>query len=195
MQTTPQDILHFWFVESTPQMWFQSNKDYDLAIRERFGQVCEAAARGECDSWRDTIQGRLAEIIVLDQFSRNIWRDTPRAFSQDGMALVLAQEAIKLPEYQGLSIMERKFIIMPFMHSESRVIHEKALVLFTELGDPATLAHEIQHKAMIDRFGRYPTRNKSMGRLSTEEEIVFCKDLQDTVNSIVENAIAAKDQV
>ncbi|GAA4417455.1 membrane protein [Advenella faeciporci] len=193
MQTTPQDILHFWFMESTPQMWFQGGKSYDQTIRERFGDVCEAAAQGECDAWRATMKGRLAEIIVLDQFSRNIWRDTPRAFSQDGMALVLAQEAIKLPEYQTLSTMERKFVIMPFMHSESRCIHEKALVLFTELGDPATLEHEIQHKAMIDRFGRYPTRNKSLGRLSSEEEIVFCKDLTQMLEDFISQAQESPD--
>ena len=178
-----QDILHFWFVESTPQMWFQSNKDFDQAIRERFGQVCEAAARGECDGWRDTIQGRLAEIIVLDQFSRNVWRDTPRAFSQDGMALVLAQEAIKLPAYAALPAMEKKFIIMPFMHSESKRIHEKAVQLFTELGDAYTLEFEIGHKNQIDRFGRYPSRNKILGRQSTEEELAFLKTSTGWVDS------------
>lgn len=183
-----QDVLHFWFVESTPQMWFQGGNTYDQAIRERFGDTCEAAARGECDEWRATMQGRLAEIIVLDQFSRNIWRDTPQAFSQDGMALVLAQEAIKLPEYQTLSTMEKKFIIMPFMHSESRLIHEKALLLFTELGDAATLEHEIQHKGMIDKFGRYPTRNKILGRASSEEEIAFCKDLHQMLEEFVRQA-------
>lgn len=183
-----QDVLHFWFVESTPQMWFQGGKSYDQTIRERFGPVCEAAARGECDEWRATMQGRLAEIIVLDQFSRNIWRDTPQAFSQDGMALVLAQEAIKLPEYQTLSTMEKKFVIMPFMHSESRLIHEKALVLFTELGDAATLEHEIQHKGMIDKFGRYPTRNKILGRASSEEEIAFCKNLTQMLEEFVRQA-------
>ncbi|MFV9474272.1 DUF924 family protein [Advenella sp. RU8] len=188
MQTLPQDILHFWFEESTPQMWFQGNKAYDQTIRERFGEVCEAAARGECHEWRDTMKGRLAEIIVLDQFSRNIWRDTPRAFSQDGMALVLAQEAIKLPEYRALSTMERKFVIMPFMHSESRIIHETALVLFTELGDAATLEHEIQHKGMIDKFGRYPTRNKILGRETSEVEEAFYKDLTQTWEDIINQA-------
>lgn len=183
-----QDVLHFWFVESTPQMWFQGGKSYDQTIRERFGPVCEAAARGECDEWRATMKGRLAEIIVLDQFSRNIWRDTPQAFSQDGIALVLAQEAIKLPEYQTLSTMEKKFVIMPFMHSESRLIHEKALVLFTELGDAATLEHEIQHKGMIDKFGRYPTRNKILGRASSEEEIAFCKNLTQMLEEFVRQA-------
>ncbi|MBK1779987.1 DUF924 domain-containing protein [Advenella sp. WQ 585] len=188
-----QDVLHFWFVESTPQMWFQGGNTYDQAIRERFGDTCEAAARGECDEWRATMQGRLAEIIVLDQFSRNIWRDTPQAFSQDGIALVLAQEAIKLPEYQTLSAMEKKFVIMPFMHSESRLIHEKALVLFTELGDVATLEHEIQHKGMIDKFGRYPTRNKILGRASSEEEIAFCKNLTQMLEEFVRQAQGAPD--
>ena len=193
MPTISQDILHFWFVESTPKMWFQGSKAYDQTIRERFGEVCESAARGECHEWRSTMKGRLAEIIVLDQFSRNIWRDTPRAFSQDGMALVLAQEAIKLPEYQTLSTMEKKFVIMPFMHSESRCIHEKALVLFTELGDPATLEHEIQHKGMIDRFGRYPTRNKTLGRSSSEEEIAFCKNLTQMLEDFISQAQESPD--
>lgn len=171
-----QQVHDFWFKECTAEDWFGKNPAFDKLIWDRFGSICEAASRGECYSWRSTLRGRLAEIVVLDQFSRNVWRDTPRAFSQDGMALVLAQEAIQHPDYHQLSQPERKFILMPFMHSESRVIHKQAVELFKALGDEQTLEFEYRHKVIIDRFGRYPHRNKILGRQSTPEEIEFLKE-------------------
>lgn len=112
---------------------------------------------------------------MLDQFSRNIWRDTAKAFSQDNMALMLAQEAIKQPDYKHLPIKERKFILMPFMHSESPFIHQQAVPLFTALNDKITLEFEMRHKEIIDHFGRYPHRNGILNRVSTPEEILFLK--------------------
>jgi len=170
-----QEIHHFWFKECTADDWFGKSLDFDRLIWQRFGLWCEAAARGECYDWRHNLTGRLTEIVVLDQFSRNVWRDSPRAFSQDGMALVLAQEAVHHPDYPNLSQRERQFILMPYMHSESPLIHEQAVRLFTELGDEQTLDYEFRHKAIIDRFGRYPHRNKILGRPSTPEEVEFLK--------------------
>src|SRR5690625_2227852 len=121
-----QQIHHFWFHECTADDWFGKAPAFDQLIWERFGHWCTAAARGECYSWRQDIRGRVAEIVVLDQFSRNVWRDTPRAFSQDGMALVLAQEAVHHPHYPQLSQDEQRFVLMPYMHSESKQIHEVA---------------------------------------------------------------------
>jgi len=118
-------------------------------------------------------EGRLAEIIVLDQFSRNIYRGTARAFAQDSLALALAQEAISQDLDKQLSPEQRSFLYMPFMHSESKLIHEFALKLFQRLGNQANLEYEIKHKIIIDRFGRYPHRNQILGRESTEEELSF----------------------
>ncbi len=171
-----QQVLDFWFQECTATDWFGKDPEFDRLIWERFGSTCEAAARGECFTWRQTLTGRLAEIIVLDQFSRNVWRDTPRAFSQDGMALVLAQEAIQHPDYPLLTQAERQFILMPFMHSESPLIHEHAVELFKALGDEQSLKYEYLHKAIIDRFGRYPHRNSILGRTSTKEELEFLQE-------------------
>ncbi|EAO7613966.1 DUF924 domain-containing protein, partial [Salmonella enterica] len=123
--------------------------------------------------WRKTAEGRLAEIIVLDQFSRNLFRDSPQAFAQDSLALALAQEAISLNLDQQLSPEQRAFLYMPFMHSESKLIHEFALKLFQRLGNPTNLEFEKKHKVIIDRFGRYPHRNQILGRESTDEELTF----------------------
>ena len=168
-----EEVLSFWFEESTPKQWFEKNTKFDLAIAKRFGDVCERASKGELAYWRASIRGRLAEIIVLDQFSRNLWRDTPRSFAQDPMALALAQEAIKQHDYNLLTPSQRKFILMPYMHSESSFIHLQAVELFRMLGDDDTLDYEMRHKAIIDKFGRYPHRNEILGRASTKEEIAF----------------------
>ncbi|WP_188364015.1 DUF924 family protein [Marinicella pacifica] len=116
----------------------------------------------------------LVQNTTLYQFSRNIYRDTPLAFAQDGMALVLTQEAITAEALSELNEMERNFFLMPFMHSESRVIHAQAEALFKQYA-PARYEAELKHKVIIDRFGRYPHRNKILGRVSTQEEIEFLK--------------------
>ena len=115
----------------------------------------------------------MAEIIVLDQFSRNLCREQACAFAQDGMALVLAQEATQQPYFDTLPMQWRKFMIIPFMHSESALIHERYLPLFRQLNDATTLDFEYRHKEIIDQFGRYPHRNEALGRKSTEDEKAF----------------------
>ena len=114
-----RSVLHFWFHETAPQQWFAQSDAFDRIIRQRFFTVWERAARGELAGWRDNMQGRLAEIILLDQFSRNLFRNDARAFAQDGMALVLAQHAVALPDFMRLDKTERQFALMPLMHSES----------------------------------------------------------------------------
>ncbi|MDO5054222.1 MAG: DUF924 family protein [Pasteurella oralis] len=168
-----QAVLGFWYSEENKVNWFAKSDQFDQAIRAQFAQILEQGSRGELDSWRTTIQGRLAEIIVLDQFSRNLYRNTPRAFAQDTMALVLAQTAIELPEFMSLSESEKHFILMPYMHSESAYIHQKAVELFDKFTNPTLLDFEIKHKVIIDRFGRYPHRNAILGRQSSAEEIDF----------------------
>ncbi len=169
------EVLKFWFEELEPQMWWVADPELDHRIRERFATTLEQAVAGELFAWRREPRGRLAEIIVLDQFSRNIHRSTPRAFAQDPVALVLAQEAIAARADRLLSPVERSFLYLPFMHSESRLIHERAEALYRENGIPDNFEFELKHKAVIDRFGRYPHRNAILGRSSTAEELEFLK--------------------
>jgi uncharacterized protein (DUF924 family) len=169
----PQAILHFWFTELTPKQHFAKDAALDEAIRTRFGATLEAAARCELFAWRATPEGRLAEVLVLDQFSRNVWRDTPRAFAQDALALALAQELVASGQGRSLPLAQRSFAYMPYMHSESALIHEQAVALFSQPGLEDNLRFEHAHKAIIDRFGRYPHRNAILGRRSTAEELAF----------------------
>lgn len=169
------EILQFWFHELTPSDWFKVSERVDNLIRERYSGVLEAAAIGELFSWRTSASGRLAEIIVLDQFSRNIHRGTPLAFGQDSLALILAEEMVGLKLDQELPIEQRAFAYMPYMHSESSLIHEEAMKLFSIPGLEENYEFEVLHKEFIDRFGRYPHRNEILGRVSTPEEIEFLK--------------------
>ncbi|WP_111895336.1 DUF924 family protein [Acinetobacter sp. MB5] len=168
-----QTVIKFWFEEIQPSQWFKSEPELDLLIRERFTDLLVQAKRAELFSWRDNAMGRLAEIILLDQFSRNIFRGHAEAFSADSLALVLAQEAIRNGCDKDLAPHMRAFCYLPYMHSESSVIHQEALKLFNQPGLEGNLEFEIKHKAIIDRFGRYPHRNQVLGRSSTAEELDF----------------------
>jgi uncharacterized protein (DUF924 family) len=168
-----QEILDFWFGELNNQQRFAKDNALDSQMRDRFGPVLQAASRGELFKWRTTPQGRLAEIIVLDQFSRNIHRGTVAAFAQDAQALVLAQELVASGQDYVLDAGQRTFAYMPYMHSESRLIHVQAVALFSQIGLEGSLAFEHRHKAIIDQFGRYPHRNAAIGRTSTAEELTF----------------------
>ena len=170
-----REIIDFWFAEIEPKQWWQKDEDFDLMVQARFGKSHDQASAGELFQWRETALGSLAEVIILDQFSRNIYREKPEAFASDPMALALAQVAIAKGLDSELSETHRAFLYMPFMHSESPLIHDEAIKLFESLGDPNKLDFERKHKAIIDRFGRYPHRNKTLGRQSTPEEIRFLK--------------------
>ncbi len=168
-----QTVLDFWFAELQPRQRFMKDAALDAQIGRRFGATLHAAIAGELADWRGTPEGRLAEIIVLDQFSRNIWRDSPRAFAQDPQALTLAQELAASGQAAQLPADRRAFAWMPFMHSESLQVHRQALPLFQQPGLEDTLAFEIRHRAILERFGRYPHRNAILGRESTAEENGF----------------------
>jgi uncharacterized protein (DUF924 family) len=168
-----KDLLDFWFTELTDKQRFAKDEALDATLRERFGATLQAAVRGELSSWRATPQGRLAEIVVLDQLPRNLYRNTPGAFAQDPQALMLAQELVASGQDRALDLVQRTFAYMPYMHSESLLIHEQALVLFAQPGMENTLKFERRHQAIIARFGRYPHRNAILGRVSTPEELAF----------------------
>jgi uncharacterized protein (DUF924 family) len=166
-------VLSFWFEELEPAQWWRADPAVDDTIRARFAVTHRAALAGELWPWRDTPAGRLAEVIVLDQFSRNLHRGTPGAFAADPMALALAQESVRCGADQALPPPQRAFLYMPYMHSESALVHREAERLFRAHAPEDNLKAELQHKAIIDRFGRYPHRNAILGRPSTEEEQAF----------------------
>nr|WP_205619957.1 DUF924 family protein [Dasania marina] len=172
---TAKDIITFWFSELSPKQWWLKDTQLDQTIAQRFLPCLQQAASCELFAWRNSALGRLAEVIVLDQFSRNIYRDSAQAFASDPLALALAQEAISLGCDQELNPIQRSFLYMPFMHSESAAIHEVAVQLFKANGEENNYQFEHKHKAIIDRFGRYPHRNIILGRPSTTAEIDFLK--------------------
>jgi len=165
-------VLRFWFDEISPVQWWRRDSALDQAVAERFGELHRAAAKAELWAWRESASGRLAEIIVLDQFSRNLYRDDARAFACDALALGLAQETVHGGADLQIAAEHRAFVYMPYMHSESPLIHAAAVQLFRERA-PGNIEYELRHKAIIDRFGRYPHRNTVLGRSSNAEEIDF----------------------
>ena len=168
-----RDILTFWFDDTDSKLWWAKNDAFDRRVAERFADIHARASRCELYDWRRTADGRLAEIIVLDQFSRNMFRDTPRAFAYDALALALAQEAVAAGADRELAPVQRAFMYMPYMHSESLVIHEIAVKLFDQPGLEGNLDFELKHKRIIEQFGRYPHRNRALGRESTAGEREF----------------------
>ncbi len=167
------DVISFWFNEIEPSQRFKKDPEFDDLINSRFGELHERATLGLLYAWRDHPLDSLAEIIVLDQFSRNIFRDRAEAFAYDNLALVLAQEAIRKKFDADLVPTQKAFLYMPFMHSESVEIHEIAMYLFDHPGLEDNYNYELRHKEIIDRFGRYPHRNAILNRESTPEEVEF----------------------
>lgn len=170
-----REILRFWFEEIEPSQWWKKDENLDRLIVERFADIHRRATLCELYDWRKEAHGRLAEVIVLDQFSRNMYRNSSQCFAHDALALALAQEAIAVGADKSLSQAERSFLYMPFMHSESLQIHEIATKLFRDTGNQGSYDFELKHMAIIERYGRYPHRNSILGRQSTAEEIEFLK--------------------
>ncbi|MEY2890941.1 MAG: hypothetical protein RJA98_849 [Pseudomonadota bacterium] len=169
---SPATVLDFWFQELQPAQWWRVDLELDRQMTQRFAALHAQAARAELWAWRAEPRGRLAEVIVLDQFSRNIHRGTPAAFACDPLALGLAQEAVAAGADQALPLPERAFLYMPYMHSESAAIHALAEPLFRAHA-PGNHDAALRHRAIIDRFGRYPHRNAILGRATTDEELAF----------------------
>jgi len=170
-----EEILNFWFVQTRPSQWWVKDEQFDKLIISQFMAVHAQASGCELYEWRTSAEGRLAEVIVLDQFSRNMFRGSGLAFANDPLALALAQEAIAAGADQGLNTVERTFLYMPFMHSESLKIHELSVALFESNGVASNLDFALKHQAVIERFGRYPHRNEALGRESTAEEIEYIR--------------------
>lgn len=168
-----KEIIDFWFKEIDQKNWFVSSDEFDKMLHDKYFDLHAKIAAGETYNWRKTPQGRLAEILVLDQFSRQFFRDSPQAFASDNMALALAQELVALGEDKQLDEQQRMFAYMPYMHSESLAIHEEAVRLYKDLGNKGTLEFEITHQDIIKQFGRFPKRNEALGRKSTKQELEY----------------------
>ena len=168
-----QKILQFWFDDIKPAQWWVKGNDFDQLIKDNYAALHASTHLCELYHWRQTPRGRLAEIIVLDQFSRNMYRDQPQSFASDPLALALSQEAIIAEADQELTPTEKSFLYMPFMHSESAAIHKVAVALYEANGIESNYQFELKHKAIIDEFGRYPHRNEILGRVSTPAELEF----------------------
>ncbi len=166
---TPLDVLDFWW-KAGPERWFAKDDAFDDDCTARFGKLHAEAAAGRLDGWQDTPEGALALIVVLDQFSRNMFRDTPKAFAQDARALAVADAALKRGFDRAFPLSGRQFFYMPFMHAEDIAAQERCVDLFRELGDKDGDYYALLHLDAIRRFGRFPHRNRILGRDTTEAE-------------------------
>ena len=173
MGVTPAGIVTFW-TEAGPEKWFKKDAAFDQTIAARFGGAVDKALSGGLDHWSETSSGTLALILVLDQFTRNIWRDDARAFSGDEKALETAERAIERGQDMLVPLEKRKWLYMPFMHSERLDVQEQGLVYFKErIDDANTYGFAVLHRDIISRFGRFPHRNALLGRTTTEQEQAF----------------------
>lgn len=182
MTMSPEDILTYWFEEAGPDKWFEKSDDFDAEIVERFAATCHDARDGKLVTWSEAPRGCLALIILIDQFSRNIHRDSPLAWSADAHALALTKLALDKQFDERLELHERKFLYMPLMHSETLVDQDLSVSVFQKLADAGTEGGEntahyaVLHRDIVARFGRFPHRNAILGRESSEEEVSFLKE-------------------
>ncbi len=177
METRPNAVLRFWFQECRPHQWFRRNAGFDAMVLERFGKLTSSALNGELSHWEQSSSSALALVLMMDQFTRQIWRNEPRAFAGDAYALRLTRKAIA----EGWLAAEpervrRQFWLMPMLHSEELGVILDAISFMERWSDPATVAVACRNKTLIQRYGRYPQRNAALGRVSTQEELTFLKD-------------------
>ncbi|QBF33423.1 DUF924 family protein [Thalassococcus sp. S3] len=174
---TFHNVLEFWFAEGMARNWFGGHDAFDAEVKERFGSTLQAAAAGQLEDWKETVDGRLALIIVLDQFSRNIHRDDAAAYDNDPAALALAQHAFRMGDDLWLKTYRpddwRTFLYLPFMHSEDLEDQRRCLELYQMHGPEHGVVHARHHLDIVARFGRFPHRNAILGRDSTPEELAF----------------------
>lgn len=170
-----EEVLRFWFEETSAGAWFVRDDALDAEIRKRFGALHASLTEKVPASVTTTPLGALATVIVLDQFSRNLYRNSSRAFGADATALGIAQEAIAAGFDRELNANQRMFLYMPFQHSEDKNVQARSIELFTQLGNAHALDFARQHQVIIERFGRFPHRNRTLGRESSAAEIEFLK--------------------
>lgn len=172
---TAQEVLDFWFSPEMEPYWFAKSDAIDARIRDGFAATYEAAHRRQLDHWAGTPEGALALIVVLDQFPRNIFRGTGRAFESNDLALEHARAALDAGFDGGFDTKRRVFLYLPFEHSEDLPDQTLSVELFEALGDPGYLDYAVQHRDIIERFGRFPHRNAVLDRPNTPDEDEFLK--------------------
>lgn len=172
MRDTKQEVLKFWFEETQPQQWFQKNDSFDKEISERFLVTYDMAKKDLCAEWTKDADGALALCLVLDQFPRNIFRDNPKAFATDDKALRVAKDALHRGFDMLLTPVKRKFLYMPFMHSEDIEEQNRCVSLFEQMQEEEPLSYDyaLRHQEVIEKFGRFPHRNEILGRDSSDAE-------------------------
>ena len=172
-KTKYQNVLNFWFTEITPEFWFKKDAEFDAAVKSRFSKAVSDALAGRLDHWADNSDGCLALIILLDQLTRNIFRQSARAFSGDEMALALSLRCVDRGYLDTAKVSHCHFMLMPMMHSEDIEIQVSSLPLFKKYTEKRTYEYTIRHRDIIARFGRFPHRNEALGRPATDDEKVF----------------------
>lgn len=171
--SAPQ-VLSFWIDEIGPKGWYERSDALDAQIGERFGTVHAHAAEGALDGWAHSAEGALALLILLDQFSRNLFRDDGRAFATDAKALAIAKGAVEAGHDLEIAQPERQFFYLPYMHSEDLTDQHACVALISErMTETTNLHHARVHRAVIERFGRFPYRNAALGRVNMPEEQAY----------------------
>ncbi len=168
----PQDVIAFW-QDVGQENWYKKNPDVDARIRERFTSLHGAASAGELGEWEQSAQGALALLILLDQFSRNMFRDDPRAFACDAQALAIAKRAIDKGFHKQVADAMAQFFRTPFMHAEDIMEQARGIALAHEAGSQTSVEWAVLHADIIRRFGRFPHRNKVLNRKTSEAEQAF----------------------
>lgn len=199
-----EDVLDFWFADSRKSIdafverrpvWFAPNEEFDKQVAERFSTLIDEADSGALITWYSSPQSMLALILVLDQFPRNVYRGTPRAFASDADALSACGSCISSGNHLNLNVFERLFAYMPLQHAESLPMQELSVIMFTELRDSApspeieaelegALSYAKLHLEIMERFGRFPHRNEILGRQSTEQEIEYLNSGGETFGQV-----------
>ena len=171
--TQAADVLEFWFADGMQERWFRADPDFDAIIRRRFEGLWLDSARGKLDNWTETATGALALVIVLDQFPLNIFRGRPTAFVTEARAIAVSKNAVARGFDQELRREQVAFLYMPLMHSEALEDQERVVVLFEAAGLEGNLRFAQHHRNLVRRFGRFPHRNRILGRSSTTEELAY----------------------
>jgi uncharacterized protein (DUF924 family) len=174
--TTVKDILSFWFEEIEPEQQFEKDPAFDETIRSRFGAAYEAAAAGDLDHWEADHASCLALVILLDQFSRNMFRDNARMYESDAKVLAIAKRAVADGGYKSLPQDQQRFLFLPYEHSEDLEDQKTCMTLMETLDDKSNVEYARNHLVIVERFGRFPHSNAIVGRTSTAEEIAFLKE-------------------
>ena len=177
MRDTKKEVLKFWFEETQPQQWFQKSDSFDREITERFSVTYDMAKKNLCADWTKDADGALALCLVLDQFPRNMFRDSRKAFETDEKALLISKDALHRGYDMLLTPVKRKFLYMPFMHSENLDEQNRCVALFAQMQEDEPLSYDyaLRHQEVIEKFGRFPHRNEVLGRESSEEESEYLK--------------------